>query len=300
MDVSIIIVNYNTLFVTKRCIDSIINNTKKCSVEIIVVDNNSNDGSLEALSNDSRVIFIEAGRNLGFGKANNLGVEKATGKYLFFLNSDTYLLNDAVSCFFNFCESHCELTIGAVGSLLLNPNGDIVHSFARFPTLRTLFGSFYIYPLYKLLGKTYRRYDTTDSDQSGDFFKVDYVTGADLFVDKTVVHKNGGFDPDFFMYCEETEMQYRWTIKGYNSYIIKSPQIVHLEGYTSKKGNYSKFSENKFFWGLESQKLYFKKCFSKAYYFTFRILWLSNLLPILRGKYNIRQIRKMTRILFRF
>lgn len=298
MDVSIIIVNYNTLLVTKQCIDSIIAKTKSCSYEIIVVDNNSTDGSIEALTNDSRIIFIEAGENLGFGMANNIGIEKATGKYLFFLNSDTYLLNDAVSCFFNFCESHNELKLGAVGTLLLNPDGGIVHSFARFPTLLSLFGSFYIYPFYKLLGKKYKRYDTTDSDQSDDFFKVDYVTGADLFVDKSVVLCNGGFDPDFFMYWEETEMQYRWTVKGYDSYILKSPQIVHLEGYTSKKGCYIKFSENKFFWGLESQKLYFKKCYSKAYYYAFRILWLSNLLPILRGKYNMRQIRKMTKILF--
>lgn len=84
MDVSIIIVNYNTKQLTCQCIDSIYEKTNGVSFEIIVVDNNSTDGSQELLSHDNRIVFIEAGENLGFGKANNLGIKKSLGRYLFF------------------------------------------------------------------------------------------------------------------------------------------------------------------------------------------------------------------------
>ena len=95
MDVSIIIVNYNTKNLTLQCIDSIYEKTNDVSFEIIVVDNNSTEGSQELVSHDKRIVFVEAGENLGFGKANNLGLRQAQGKYIFFLNSDTLLLNNA-------------------------------------------------------------------------------------------------------------------------------------------------------------------------------------------------------------
>ena len=91
MNVSIIIVNYNTLHVLKPCIDSIVNQTHDVEYEIIVVDNGSTDGSIEALSTDERVTLIPMGENLGFGRANNQGLKISKGKYIFFLNSDTLL-----------------------------------------------------------------------------------------------------------------------------------------------------------------------------------------------------------------
>ena len=88
MNVSIVIVNYNTLKLTKACIDSVIEKTSGLEYEIILVDNASSDGSSDVFKNDERIIFIEASDNIGFGKANNLGVKHAKGDYLFFLNSD--------------------------------------------------------------------------------------------------------------------------------------------------------------------------------------------------------------------
>ena len=106
MNVSIVIVNYNTLKLTKACIDSVIEKTSGLEYEIILVDNASSDGSSDVFKNDERIIFIEASDNIGFGKANNLGVKHAKGDYLFFLNSDTLLLNNAVDELWKFCESH--------------------------------------------------------------------------------------------------------------------------------------------------------------------------------------------------
>lgn len=118
MDISIIIVNYNTKELTKNCIDSIYEKTKDIEFEVILVDNDSNDGSKELFERDKKIEFVEAGKNLGFGKANNLGLTRATGKYIFFLNSDTILVNNAVKIFFDFCEGHKDLKTGGIGCLL--------------------------------------------------------------------------------------------------------------------------------------------------------------------------------------
>ena len=102
IDVSIIIVNYNTKVVTQKCIESVIDKTKAVSYEIILVDNASDDGSVEAIKEKNYLFvkIIENKSNYGFGRANNIGVKVAKGKYILFLNSDTILLNDAVSLFF--------------------------------------------------------------------------------------------------------------------------------------------------------------------------------------------------------
>ena len=116
-DVSIIIVNYNTLHVLQPCIDSIVENTRDINYEIIVVDNGSIDGSVEALTNDQRITFIPTGENLGFGRANNRGLERAIGRYIFFLNSDTLLKNNAIKMLFDFAGQYPS-QLGALGCIL--------------------------------------------------------------------------------------------------------------------------------------------------------------------------------------
>lgn len=101
MDVSIIIVNYNTYDLTAACIQSIIEHTKRISYEIIVVDNASTDGSKEKFERDSRIKYIYSEKNGGFGYGNNRGIEIANGDYFFLLNSDTLLLNNAIYEFFS-------------------------------------------------------------------------------------------------------------------------------------------------------------------------------------------------------
>ena len=96
MNISIIIVNYNTREVTKQCLDSIFKWTKDVSFEVIVVDNNSHDGSKEMLASYPNIKYVQSGGNLGFGKANNLGYKFSSGRYILLLNSDTYLLNNAI------------------------------------------------------------------------------------------------------------------------------------------------------------------------------------------------------------
>lgn len=109
LDVSIIIVNYNTKELTRNCLKSVFEQTDGIVFEVIVSDNGSTDGSLEMIRTEfHEVILIENGANLGFGAANNRALDVAKGKYVFYLNSDTVLLNNAVQMFFDYWENSPE------------------------------------------------------------------------------------------------------------------------------------------------------------------------------------------------
>ena len=297
MDISIIIVNYNTKELTKNCIDSIYEKTKDIEFEVILVDNDSNDGSKELFERDKKIEFVEAGKNLGFGKANNLGLTRATGKYIFFLNSDTILVNNAVKIFFDFCEGHKDLKTNDIGCLLQNAEGKRIHSFAPFPTMARELSDFLIAPIYKKFYWTYHRYDTTKDDVNKDWYHVDYVTGADLFVSRKVIDEFGGFDPDFFMYFEETEMQHRWTKHGYPSLIIKTPQIIHLEGGSVNKERV-KFNVRQFLMGQKSKILYFKKTHGLVYNFFFRLVLLLDIYVAYHHHFSKEEKKELMKILF--
>lgn len=276
MDVSIIIVNYNTKQLTEACLDSIKEKTAGISYEIILVDNASTDGSVDFFKQRNDICFISQQKNLGFGKANNLGIKHATGKYVFLLNSDTYLCNNAIKIFFDYCERNQDKLIGAVGCLLKDANLQRTHSFADFPKIRKVLLARIISPLFKIYGKTYKTLDK-DSLIKDHPFKVDYVTGADLFIKRSLIEKYGAFDPDFFMYFEETEMQYRLTKAGYSNYILPTPEIVHLEGGSIKKAK--KRNVRKMMMIQKSQFLYFKKTTSRLSFILFRIIFLFMRIP---------------------
>lgn len=219
MQVSIIIVNYNTCRLLADCLASVYAQTHRVTFEVIVVDNGSTDGS-EAFvtARFPEVVWVNAGGNLGFGRANNLGAGRATGEYLFLLNSDTVLCNDAVSLFYDYAVSHRHERIGALGSWLLDAEGRPNASYGCFPTPSS--------EIAYLLGKMarHRRQDVAaDLD-------VDYVTGADMFVACDLFVRLGGFDPAIFMYYEETDLQRRMADEGYARRVIAGPRIIHLEG----------------------------------------------------------------------
>ena len=140
MQVSIIIVNYNTKELIKNCINSIYKYTQDIQYEIIVSDNGSTDGSIEMLKSEfPNVILIENNANLGFGTANNRGLKIAKGKYIFYLNSDTVLLNNAVKIFYDYWENSSDKeNIGALGCNLLDENFNIIHSFENFINAKKL------------------------------------------------------------------------------------------------------------------------------------------------------------------
>ena len=229
--VSIIIVTYNTRQMTTECIDSIFEKTKGVDFEIILVDNASTDGSKEFFEKDSRIKYIYSNENLGFGRGNNLGYKYTTGKYIFLLNSDTLLVNDAVSEMYQFMEN-APANVGSVGCVLQDRNGKRIHSYhLNFPTIGWFFKEVVCYSIPKL----YNPYKKDEKRALCDSFplEVKQITGADMFIRRNVIDECGMFDPDFFMYFEETEMQHRFFEKGYKSMIIDTPKIIHLEGASS-------------------------------------------------------------------
>lgn len=269
VDVSIILVNYNTKELTKQCIDSLFEYTNGINFEIILVDNASSDGSIEYFSKDRRIKFIESGSNLGFGKANNLGVQNSVGDYVFFLNTDTVLKNNAIKIMYDWMVLYNhDLNVGALGCLLLGKDGVRTHSYSRFPNAWRLFREIWIDHLLKRFGhKTVMKLDH-GVDESPEFFEVDYVTGADIFVKKEVLEQYGKFDPDFFMYYEESEMQYRWKKAGLHNFILKGPQIVHLEGGSATSVTFVKLMRN-----IRSSLIFYKKTMPVISYGLFRCFY---------------------------
>ena len=247
MDVSIIIVNYNTKDLIKNCINSIYKHTKDVDFEIIVSDNGSVDGSIEMIKSEfPNVILIENNANLGFGAANNRGLKIAKGKYIFYLNSDTVLLNNAVKYFFDYWENSPDKDqIGALGSNLLDVDGKVIHSYGKFlsinheiyTTLKVLLNISKFTILKVLFNKPIPKCISTCIEEKKYIGTVDYITGADLFLKNS---QDSEFDESFFMYCEETDLQYKISEKGLKRIIIEKPNIDY--GTKHYKTNSEKYS----------------------------------------------------------
>ena len=266
MDVSIIIVTYNTRQMTAECIDSVCQKTSGIDYEIILVDNASSDDSKSFFEKDERVRYIYSQENLGFGRANNLGASAAQGKYLFLLNSDTLLENNAVKQFFDFMEM-ADRQVACCGCLLMDEKHERIHSFGSFHTLvNAIQEKCWIFEKFLRLFRLCQtpKYDNPKLEKSQEFFEVPFVTGAALFIRKDVSDKYGLFDPDYFMYSEDMDLQCRYSKLGFKSVIIRAPQIIHLFGKSSKKGSVKKKEMN-----VESLFLYMKKHYSSVYFLFF-------------------------------
>ena len=239
MDVSIIIVNYNTCNLIHNCLESVFLQTKDIDFEVIVSDNGSKDGSVEMIKQEfPQVILIENNANLGFGAANNRGLKIAKGKYIFYLNSDTILLNNAVKLFFDYWENSTEKDkIGALGSNLLNEKGDVIHSYGKFPRVwkeMLMFLRKYYITRIKLLLNILKINYKRNSKRNGKVVKnskyigdVEYITGADLFLKNK---ESSFFDERYFLYYEETNLEWHLKKKGLRRIIIDGPRIIHLAG----------------------------------------------------------------------
>ncbi len=272
INVSIIIVNYNTSLLTLNCIDSIKENVKKVSYEIIVVDNDSQkDNAITLLKNNKDIKYIQSKHNLGFGRANNLGLQYATGMYILFLNSDTILKNDAVSIMYSFAQSYPH-KLGGLGCVLEDKKGNTIHSAGNLPRMHDDWYNYVTTPLKKAIGLYKKSKEGTGLNEKA----VGYVTGADLMVKRSVLEECGAFNPSFFMYFEETEMQCRFARKGYKNLLITGPRIVHLEGESSSESKSSKFIKDTVR-QEKSRYIYFKLTEPLWKYYLYRIIH-----PILR------------------
>jgi GT2 family glycosyltransferase len=153
LNISIIIVSFNTKELLSQCIKSIFKHTKGINFEIIVVDNASTDGSQQLIKSDfPKVILIESEINIGFGRANNLGAKHASGDYLFFLNSDTLLIENSIKILKDFIYSESDPNLAVVGCKLLDKNKNPHISYGNFPSI---YQEIFEYGLLKIFKKYY-------------------------------------------------------------------------------------------------------------------------------------------------
>ena len=227
IDLSVIIVNFNTREVTLACLQSLYEHTEGINFEVIVVDNGSADGSAEPLSKlESKYKnfkLIRSSVNLGFGAGNNLGAKEARGEYLLFLNTDTLFTGNILP--------HCaevirkDNQIGAYSCNLVNKDGSHQPSGGYFPNLgRLLAWQFFVDDL-PLIGSLIRSIHPHSSVQN-----PDWITGAFMIVPAKTFRGAGGFDENIFMYTEELELCYRIKKLGKKVVLDLSTSIIHLGG----------------------------------------------------------------------
>lgn len=230
MDVSIIMINYNTFELTKAAIESIFSYTKGLNYEIILIDNASPDGSGEKLREifADRIKYIGNSENLGTSKAFNQGLIISEGKYILWLNTDILLFDNFIKKLYDFMEENEDC--GVCGGNLLNAEKKPSHSYRKkILSVKTLKQDMCITRW--VLRKVFKRIISDNYNYSKKPKEVGYITGADMFVRKAVFDEIGGLDEDIFMYCEETEFQFR--VKQRTKYKIMSvpwAKMIHLEG----------------------------------------------------------------------
>jgi len=263
MDVSIIIVNYNTSELLKDCLLSLIEKTEGLTYEVIIVDNASVDDSIDMLrENFPNIVLIASKENLGFGKANNLGANYAKGKYLFLLNTDTLLINNAINILFKFMENNCD--IGVCGGNLYHKDGQPNYSYSlRFPSLFTIF--FYRFHLTWLIPSMQENFNSTSQSK-----EVAIIIGADYFIRKNIYDRLGGFDPKYFMYIEDGDLSYRVkNIMNSPLFSVPDAKIVHIQGKSSN-------TDQKYFMEVQGYILYFNKFYSSSYVNAYLLLEIFN------------------------
>ena len=271
MDVSIIIVNYCTPYLTIDCINSIIHHTIGLNYEIIVVDNNSNDDSKHIITKKLRgkIVYIQSDKNLGFGKANNLGCKYATGEYLFLLNSDTLLINNAIKELYEYIKNHKD--VGIVGGNLYTKNLEPNASYAmKFNDLNTIKDESRWFNIFKqiLSNRITVSKKRKDFNYSNKPKRVAYIYGADLMISRQLFCELKGFDDDFFMYYEEQELSFRVSRLGYQIISVPSARIIHYDGASTKVND--EFKPKQFCMRVHGAFIYFNKCYGsdgyKKYY----------------------------------
>jgi GT2 family glycosyltransferase len=251
MDLSIIIINWNTRQLLLDCIDSVYRTVLQATFEIFVVDNGSSDGSVEEVRNAFPSVKVIANRsNQGFAKANNLALRQVQGRYAVLLNSDTLLKNTALETMLDFMDRHPEA--GMCGPQLLNRDGSKQTSTGLFPTLLNEFASKAIVRLLSS-GRSLKVQHAAPEGARAPH-QVDFIIGACMMVRKTALAEVGLLDEDFFFFYEEIEWCQRMHTGGWPVYHLPAAEIFHYQKMSFTGINLKARAES---W--RSRYLYFKK-----------------------------------------
>ena len=251
-NLSIVLVNYKTKDLTKQCIESVYEKTNGVDFDIYVVDNASYDGIDEIIQQEfPQVKFIQNNENKGFGAGNNVALRQIDSKYVLLLNTDTLLINNAIKILYDFMES--KPTVGACGGNLYDEDNNHIHSYGNIFDLTDLFLKTFC--LRYFFPKRHKKMKDKGNNEADELKTVDFITGADLMIRKEALDKAGLFDERFFMYSEESELQFRIKKSGYEIYIVPEAKIIHLHNKSPKK------QEKMYFEFLKSKYLLFRLCY---------------------------------------
>lgn len=231
MDLSIVILNYQTFELTKNTVDSVLEYDYPFSYEIFIVDNASSDDSLARLQEyfGDKVKFIASKENNGFAAGNNQALRQATGRYQLLLNSDTIVWQNTLEDIYSYMESHTD--VGASGCRVLLENEDLDMACKRsFPNVKNSF-----FRLFHIPTKSKDNdYNLTNLPDDG-IYEIDCLTGAFMFIRKEALDDAGFLDETFFMYGEDIDLCYRIKKAGWKIIYYGESKITHLKGASSKK-----------------------------------------------------------------
>ena len=259
-DVSIIIVSFNTRDMLHECLQSVYRDGSSLSHQVIVVDNASTDGSQEMIERDfPQTVLIKSTVNLGFGKANNLGFEKAKGKYIVLLNSDAFLSGKSLERSIEHMEANPRVGLG--GGRLLGRDDSSQPSARMFPTLTSdlfvLSGLAAKFPRSRIFGYADRTW-ANEMDEA----EVDWVPGAYSIIRPEALAAVGGFDPRFFLYYEEVDLCRRMKQEGYSIWYWPDVTVTHIGGESSRQLHGMQLSQvgtQLTLWRMRSMLLYYRK-----------------------------------------
>lgn len=282
-DISIVIVNYNVKDFLLKCLNSIELSFTKLKVQTIVVDNDSKDGSVDYLEPKfPDVKFIRSNKNLGFGKANNLGFKNSDAKYILILNPDTILEENTLQKMFDFMENNPD--IGISGCKVLNPDGTFQLACRRgFPTpwasFTKLFGLQSLFPNSKIFAQYNQTYKSIEET-----YEIDAVIGAFMFCRAEVIDKTKGFDEDFFMYGEDIDLCYRTQQLGWKVFYYHETTIIHYKGESTRR---STINEMKHFY--QAMEIFASKHYSNSKLFLLLLRTGIYIRFLLSGAHHIRK-----------
>jgi len=252
MDLSIVIVNWNTKDLLEQCLKSILEEPPNLSYDIWVVDNASSDRSVHMVESQfPQVNLIKSKDNLGFGKANNIAIQKCPGEKILLLNPDTEVLPSALEHISAFLDDHPE--VGVAGACLLYPDGTLQTSCYPFPTLLKEFWRLLHLDRLKIYG-VYNQFEWNRNTPR----EVEVIQGAAFLVRREVLDQVGLFDPSYFMYTEEVDLCYRIYKAGWKLFWVPRAEIIHYEGQSTKQMPVEMFLQL-----YRSKLLFFRKNYGK-------------------------------------
>jgi N-acetylglucosaminyl-diphospho-decaprenol L-rhamnosyltransferase len=254
MDLSISIVSWNTRRLLEDCLRSVYDTTDGIEFEVIVVDNASSDGSAEMTSEQfPQARLLKNDSNLGFSRANNRALEVSSGRYFMLLNSDTVCYQDSLAGMVRFLNQ--TPAAGAAGPMVLNPDGSLQYSWARFPSMAN-----------EVLGRLDRTIPgvpvpprTVDDVANTGPFQTDWVGGCAMVLRKEAIEAVGPMDESLFMYCEETDWCRRLHDAGWQVWVNPCCRITHYGGASSARASDAVVANL-----LRSKSAYFTKHHGRA------------------------------------